>query len=185
MLTQSDAERALEVCPYRRVAPQAVFHRRFSGFHYFFFPESFFMSVVCPNGSTYREASGHLAIRVACSLLSPQLKTFPEKLHQGFTGSTSSPVYPLTGLTNLSFSRIAYVTNTLSDLTFSNVSDFESAVQDSLPAYLSPYVHFPSVLAPVVLFLLVAVPVCYFLRRALRLYLSIRERANARPDDTP
>ena len=173
-LTRTNAEDALEVCPYRHVAPKPMFHRLFSGFHYFFFMESSFVSVVCPNGSTYREVSGHLAVRAACSLQSAQLKTFPETLHQGLNVSDFSPVYPLTGLTNLSFSRIAYVTNTLSELTFSNVSDFESAVHDSLPAYLTPYVHMPSILFPVVLFLLVAVPVCYYLRRALRLYLSIR-----------
>ena len=182
-LTRTNAEDALEVCPYRHVAPKPMFHRLFSGFHYFFFMESSFVSVVCPNGSTYREVSGHLAVRAACSLQSAQLKTFPETLHQGLNVSDFSPVYPLTGLTNLSFSRITYVTNTLSELTFSNVSDFESAVQDSLPAYLSPYVHYPSVVTPVVVFVLIALPVCYFLRRALSLYMSIRARAAAPPDD--
>ncbi len=37
VLTQTDASKALKLCPFRHIAPRPLFHRRFSGLHYFFF----------------------------------------------------------------------------------------------------------------------------------------------------
>ncbi len=178
VLTQIDASKALEICPYRHVLSKSLFHRRFSGYQYFLFTEPYYVSIVCSNSSTYQEVSGHLAIRVACFLRSANLTTFPEKLHHGFNSTNSLPIFPLTSLSNLTLSRITYVTNTIAELTFSNVSEFESVVQDSLPIYLSPYVHFPSIVAPVVLLLLLVIPLFCCVRRALTLYRYLENLEN-------
>lgn len=176
VLTQSDASKALETCPYRHVAPKSLFHRRFSGFHYFFFTLPVFVTVVCPEGSTYREVAGHLAVRVACSLRSVNLTTFPETLHHGFAATNAIPIYPIDSLVNLTFSRMKYVTNSLSELTFSNFSELESAVHDSLPVYLAPYVHYPSLVLPVVLFIIIVIPLFCLVKRALTLYNHLQAR---------
>ncbi len=42
VLTQTDASKTLELCPFRHIAPRPLFHRRFSGFHYFFFHTTIF-----------------------------------------------------------------------------------------------------------------------------------------------
>ncbi len=95
VLAQTDASKALEVCPYRHVVSKPVFHRRFSLYQYFLFTQSYFVSVVCPNSSTYQEVSGHFAARVACFFRSANLTTFPEKLHQGFNFTNSILIFPL------------------------------------------------------------------------------------------
>ncbi len=41
LLTQTDASKDLELCPFRHIAPRPLFYRRFSGFHYFFFTSRF------------------------------------------------------------------------------------------------------------------------------------------------
>ncbi len=144
--------------------------RRFSGFHYFFFTQPFFVTITCPEGSSYKEVTGHLAVRVACSLRSDNLTTFPEKLHHGFTATNVIPVYSLDGLQSLNFTRMRYVTNTLSELTFSNFSELQSAVHDSLPVYLAPYVHYPSMVVPVIIFIIIVSPLWCLVKRVLTFY---------------
>ncbi len=51
ILPQCDAPKELSTCPYRHLVPKPIFHIRFSGFHYFF-TNSSFVSVVCPDGLT-------------------------------------------------------------------------------------------------------------------------------------
>ncbi len=69
------------------------------------------------------------------------------------------------------------MTNTIAELTFSTVSEFESIVQDSLPTYLSPSVHFPSIVAPVVLFIILVIPLCC-VKQALTLYYYLKSLEN-------
>ncbi len=101
VLTQTDAYKALELCPIRHIAPRPLFHRRFSGFHYFFFTQPFFETIACPEDSSYKAVTGHMAVRVACSLRSDNLTTFLGKLHHGFTATNIIPVYNLDGLQKL------------------------------------------------------------------------------------
>ncbi len=42
VLTQTDAYKAVELCPFRHTALRPLFHMRFYGFHYFFFTQPFF-----------------------------------------------------------------------------------------------------------------------------------------------
>ncbi len=156
-MTQTDASKSLNVCPYRHVVSKPLFHKRFSGYQHFLFTQSYFVSVVCPNSLTYQEVSGHFAVRVACFLRSANLRTFPEKLHHTFSVTNSILIFPLESLTNLDFSKIKYVTNSLSELTFSNVSELETAVQEPLPDYLSPYVHFPSIIMPMAICIIIVI----------------------------
>ncbi len=41
VLTQVDASKALEICPYRHVVTKPLFHRRFSGYQYFLFTQPY------------------------------------------------------------------------------------------------------------------------------------------------
>ncbi len=173
-LTQNDGSKALNVCPYRHVVSKPLFHKRFSGYQYFLFTQSYFVSVVCSNSSTYQEVSGHFAVRVACFFRSANLTTFPEKLHHGFNFTNSILIFPLKSLTNLDFSKIKYVTNSLSELTFSNVSELESAFQESLPDYLSQYVHFPSIIMPMAICIIIVIPLYFLVTRALTLYRFLK-----------
>lgn len=170
VLTQTDASRALSLCPYTQLAPKPLFHSNFFGVHYFYFTHPVFVSVVCPNHTDYREVKGHLAVLIACHLRSANLSTFPSKLHHGFTANFSNLIFPMDSLNNLSFSSIKYVTNTLSEFKFSNSSGLVAAVQESLPAYLTPQVHYPSLVAPVILIILIVVPLVCCVRKALTLY---------------
>jgi len=176
VLTQKDASKALSLCPYTQLAPKPVFHRTFFNHHYFFFTQAFYVSIVCPEGPVYKEVSGHFAVLIACYLRSANLTTFPSKLHQGFSANVSSKIFPLTSLDNVNFSTIRYVTNSLSEFSFSNLSDLETAVHDSLPGYLSPAVHFPSLVAPVVLIIVIVIPLCCLVNRALTLYNRLNSR---------
>jgi len=58
-------------------------------------------------------------------------------------------------------------TNTISEFTFSNTSEFENAIQDSLPLYLTPYVHYPSIIASIVLIIIIVIPLCCVVKKAL------------------
>ena len=173
-LTHPDGSKALAICPYRQLTPQPLFHTQFSGFHYFFFTNPYFTSIVCPDGTTHQEVLGHLAVRVVCFLRSANLTTFPEKLHEGFRSSFNATLFPLDSLANLNFTSIKYVTHTLSEFHLSNYSQLQSAVQDSLPTYLSPGVHYPTLLIPVVLIILTVIPISLCLRRALTLYTHLK-----------
>ena len=107
------------------------FHKNFFGFHYFYFTQSVFVSVVYPNHTEYMEVTGHFAILTACYLRSPQLSTFLPKLHHGFTANISNYIIPMKIFHNLNFSSIKYVTNTLSEFKFSNNSGLETAQSSS------------------------------------------------------
>ena len=176
VLTQGDASRALSLCPYRRLTPSPFFHESFFGYHYFFFTQQYFVSVVCPDGTEYKELSGHFAVPNACYVRSANLTTFPSKLYKGFIANLTVRIFPLDSLTNVTFSHIKYVTNSLSEFTFSNTSELESVIQDSLPVYLSPSVHVPSIIAPVVIILIVVIPLCLLVRKALTLYSHLKQR---------
>ena len=41
-LNQKDASKALELCPYKQMAPQSVFHRSFFNYHFFLFHPNIF-----------------------------------------------------------------------------------------------------------------------------------------------
>ena len=115
VLTQEDASKALTLCPYRRLVPKPFFHTSFYGHHYFFFTQTYYVSVVCPDGSEYKEVSGHFAVLNACALRSDKLNTFPEKLHEGFVSSLTSRIFLIDTLSKLNLSNIKFVTNTLSE----------------------------------------------------------------------
>ena len=176
VLTREDASKALTLCPYRELVPKPFFHTSFHGHHYFFFTEKYYVSVVCPGGSEYKEISGHFAILTACSLRSDKLNVFPEMLHEGFVLNITTRIFPIDTLLNLNFSSIKYVTTALTEFTFSNVTEMETALQDSLPVYLNPHVHFPTILIPIILSLALIIPLCYCVRKALSLYRILEGR---------
>lgn len=182
-LTETNASRALRVCPYRHVVPSPLFHKTFSGFHYFFFPSPQYVSVVCPNGTFATEVTGHFAVRLACHLHSSDLTTFPERLHHGFDSTNIPPLFPIESLQNLNFSTIKFVTNTLSSFHFSNQSALESAIHQSMPFYLTPPVHVSSLMVPVLIFLIVLIPVCCMVRKALMLYNLLHRNVQNPPSE--
>ncbi len=106
VLTQTDASKALELCPFRHIALTPLFQRSFSDFHYFFFTQPLFVTIACLGGSSYKEVTGHLAVRVACSLRSDILTNSPEKLHHGFTATNVIPVYSPDDLQKFNFTRM-------------------------------------------------------------------------------
>ena len=184
VLTQTDASKALSLCPYTQLAPKPLFHKNFFGFHYFYFTQHVFVSVVCPNYTEYMEVTGHFAILIACYLRSSQLSTFPSKLHHGFTANISNYIRPMKIFHNLNFSCIKYVTNTLSEFKFSNNSGLETAVRENLPMYLSPPVHYPSIIAPVFLIIVVLVPLIFCVRKTLTLYNHLNDMVRADAENT-
>ena len=134
--------------------------------------------MTCPNGSSYQEVSGHFAVLTVCAVRSDHFHTFPEKYHEGFTSNLSSHIFPINTLNYINFKNISikYVTNTLSEFSFTNISDFEDAVHESLPMYLSPYVHFPTVIVPVLIFCIVFVTLYFCVKRATSLYNELKTR---------
>ena len=181
VLTQANSEKALELCPYTTVAPKPLFHKTFFSHHYFFFTRPFYISILCPEGTVYKEVSGHLAVYFSCHVRSANLTTFPSKLHQGFVGNSSlARIYPLTSLNNIHISSIKYVNNKVSEFKFSNTSDLETAVHNALPGYLHPYVHYPSLLIPIVIIIIIIIPLCCWVKKALTLYNVLNSRRLAR-----
>ncbi len=173
-LKRSDASLALSTYPYRYVVPKPIFQTRFSGFHYFYFTTSHFISVV-PRG--YKIAQCLWSSGSSYCLFSTFLKSY----HLSRTPPMTN-VFHMDSLLTFNVSDVKYVTNSLSEFHLSNFSDLESAVQDSLPAYLSPIVHYQSLLALVVLIILIVIPLCCCVRRALTLYnhLTALQAAPAR-----
>ena len=174
MLTRPNASEALALCPYKHLVPKPVFHRAFHGYHYFFFVDKFYVSVICPNSTTYQQVSGHYAVLNACYLRSANLTTFPTRLHEAFTANFTTRIFPVTTLENISFSDISFVTNTLSTLTFSNHSEFVGVLEDSLPEYLSPIVLYSSFTVPVLIMVSVLLVLFCCVRKSLRLYNQLR-----------
>ena len=74
------------------------------------------------------------------------------------------------------------MTNSISEFTFSNTSELESVIQDSLPVYLSPSVHVPSIIAPIVIIIIVVIPLCLLVRKALTLYVHLKQRIAVNTD---
>lgn len=175
-ITLVNATKALALCPYKMIVPKPLFHKAFFNYHYFYFSKPFYISVVCPEDTTYKQVSGHLAVFFACYVRSANLTTYPSKIHQGFTSNFSARIFPLTGLESLNISSIKYVTNSLKPISFNNASMLETAVQDSLPEYLAPYVHYPSMFAPIFVVILILIPLGFWVRKALVLYLHLRRR---------
>ena len=184
VLTKEEASSALSLCPYKHLVPKTMFHKSFHGHHYFFFTEPLYVSVACPNGSTYQEVSGHFAVLTVCSLKSDNFHVFPEKFHEGFISNITSPIFPINTLDKLNFTKIKFITNTVSEFSFSNISDFETGIHESLPEYLTPYVHFPTVFVPVLIFCIILIPLCCCLRRATSLYDVLKARLQRQQEDT-
>ena len=147
VLTRPNATDALTLCPYKHLVPKPMFHRNFHGYHYFYFKESFYISVICPESTTYEKVLGHYAVQSACYVRSSKLTTFPSRFHLAFTANLTSRMFPVTSLSNIS-SGISFVTNSLSTLSFSNKTEFIEALEDALPVYLTPTVLMPSLLVP-------------------------------------
>ncbi len=179
VLTQTQSEKALSLCPYTTVEPKALTHKTFFSHHYFFFTTAFYISIVCPEGTEYKEVSGHLAVYFACYVHSANLSTFPSKLHRGFVGNSTARIYPLTTLDNIHISSVKHLRNPISTFAFSNTSDLENAVQDVLPGYLHPYVHYPSLVIPIILCIVIVIPLCCWVRKALTLYNHLQNRRRA------
>ena len=184
VLTKKDASAALSLCPYKQLVPKVMFHNSFQGHHYFYFTEPLYVSVACPNGSAYQEVSGHFAVLTVCSLKSESFHVFPEKFHEGFISNITSPIFPINTLTKLNLTKIKFVTNTVSEFSFTNISDFETGIQESLPVYLDPYVHFPTLFVPILVFCLILIPLCCCLKRATSLYEVLKARLQRPPEDT-
>ena len=176
VLTQENNTKALELCPYTTSIQKPMFHKTFFSHHYFFFTYPFYISIICPEGTTYREVSGHLAVYFACYVHSANLTTFPSKLHQGFSGNSSARIYPLSTLNNVHLSHIKHLSPKVPEFTFSNTSDLETAVHEVLPGYLHPYVHYPSIVIPIVIIIIVLIPLCCWVKKALTLYNILRRK---------
>ena len=179
ILTQWNASRSLSLCPYTHLVPRPFFHKSFMGHHYFLFTEPMDVSVTCLGGTMHKRVSGHFAILKLCSLHSPSITTHSEKLHEGFVAPNFARYYPLRALKKLNFTSIKYVTNTIAELKFSNFSELESAVHESMPTYLRPYVHYPSIVTPIIIVIVILIPLIFLVRKALSLYKLLRARANA------
>lgn len=181
VLTRATTVDALLACPYKHIVPESIFHCSFHGYHYFFFPVTVPLAVVCPNGTTYVQVVGHYAIHYFCHITAPNITTYPKRLYQAFTANMSSPrIFALTVLQNLTFSNFKYVTNTLHELTFSNHSEFTDVLEESLPEYLNPVVFYPSLLGPILIAICILIPLFICVYKALRLYNSLRPARVAR-----
>ena len=182
-LIHKAASRSLSLCPYTQLAPAAYFHKSFMGSHYFFFPTSMYVSVKCLRGEYTTTVLGHFSIPKLCSLTSSKVATQAETLHQGFMPNIFKSIYhynvPVSNI-----SAINYVTNTVSQLTFNNFSELESAVHDSLPSYLQPHVHYPSFFLPVVITLVLLLVLFCLLRRLSVLYSFLKARVSL-PETVP
>lgn len=145
------------------------------GRHYFFFPTPMYISVSCKKGSYTSTISGHFSIPKVCSLSSSRVTTTAEVLHMGFMSNPFKRIY--TWKWNISnISSVPYITNSISPLTFANLSEMETAVHSSLPVYLHPYVHYPSFLLPLVINLVLLIILFCFYKRLLFVYNFLKTR---------
>ncbi len=169
-LTQPNASLALFLCPYKHFVPCPVYQTHFEGFHHFLFTRLSVVSVVYPEGKTYKSVLGHLAIHVAYFLRSLLVSTYPERLQEGFLSNISLPIYPMHSLLHLNLSHFSFVTDTIHELSFSYESHFESVLMHHLPSNLNPGVHYPSLVVPVIIFVIVLIPLICLVKKALALY---------------
>ena len=108
---------------------------------------------------------------------------FRKKIHEGFTSNISSHIFPIKTITNMNITRVKFITNTVSEFSFTNISEFETAIHESLPVYLSPYVHYPTLFVPVLVFCLILIPFCCCLKRATSLYDVLHTRLQRQQED--
>ncbi|XP_050693832.1 uncharacterized protein LOC126984255 isoform X1 [Eriocheir sinensis] len=177
-LTRVNASDALSLCPYKQLTPTPVFHQNFQGLHYFYFPQSFYVSVICPEGTTYQRVTGHYAIAEACYIRSTNITTYPSRIRLVFTANISHRVFPLRSLDDIHFSSISYVTNSLNSLSFANKTEFAETLEETLPDYLHlPYLY-PGFFVPMFLMFVSLVVMCYLIRRnsVLHDYLVVQTR---------
>ena len=153
-----------------------MFQKTFFSHHYFFCTYPFYISIICPEGTIYREVSGHLAVYCACYVHSVNFTTFPSKLHQAFMGNSSARIYSLFTLDNTYLSHIKYLSTQVPEFTFSDTSGLETAVHKVLPGYLHPYVHYPSIVIPIVIIIIILIPLCCWVKKALTLYTILRRK---------
>ena len=146
------------------------------GPHYFFFTRTMSVTVTCAKGSAHSRVTGYFAILKQCTLHSASVITHPETLYEGFVSSIFMRLYTITFPSQFNISSIKHITNSISEFKLSNHSELESAVHDSLPVYLSPYVHYPSVIVPIVLVIVILIPLCCIRRKALTLYTLLKTR---------
>ena len=179
-LIHAEMSDALLWCPYKHLVPKPIFHLAFHGYHYFFFTNVQYLSVICPNGTSYQRVSGHYAVIDSCYVRSANLTTFPTRFHDAFVGNLTPSIYPITTLVNVSFSRISYVTNTISELKFSNHSELSAVLEDYLPEYLNPVYVYPSFLIPLAIIIIILIPLCCYVQRALSLYNRLESERRAR-----
>ncbi|XP_050708796.1 uncharacterized protein LOC126993672 [Eriocheir sinensis] len=177
-LTRVNASDALSLCPYKQLPPTPVFHKNFHGLHYFYFPQSFYVSVICPEGTTYQQVIGHYAIAEACYIRSTNITTYPSRIRLDFTANISHRVFPQRSLDNIHFSSISYVTNSLNSLSFANETEFAETLEETLPEYLHLTYLYPGIFVPMVLMFVSLVVVCNLLRRnsVLHDYLIVQMR---------
>ena len=184
-LTQQDVSRCLSLCPYHQLASKPFFHKSFLDHHYFLFTAPTYVSVKCRTNFTVTQVEGHFATLKMCSLRSKAVNTLPEKLQKGFIAKTPTLLYRLNMLDDLNATSIQYMTNSISEFKFANFSDLESAVHDSLPVYVRPYVHYPSVLIPFVITIVVVLILSCLVKKALVLYNTLNARVAQRTATTP
>lgn len=181
ILTHEKAQDAIQFCPYKHIVPNHNFHILFQGYQYFLFTKPTQIAVVCQTETTYRRVDGHFAVPERCQIRSSNLTTFPSRVHEVFTANMSlGPIFPLSVLQNMSLIHIPYVTNTIHELTFENHSQFVSVLEDSLPDYLNPVVHFPSILVPFIIVICILIPVLCCVKKALTLYTHLNIATAAR-----
>ncbi len=166
-LTSLNASHALTTCPYKHIPPKAIHHKNFHGFHYLYFSRPYYISVTCPDpeDTTYHEVVGHYAIKDACQIHSQNFTTYPSRTQVAFTANATTSIFPLTSLMNLNFTKIKYVTNTLTTLTFVNQSDFADTLEETLPSYLYPGVLYPSFIGPCIVIVLAVILMCLCIRK--------------------
>ena len=183
-LLQQDVSRSLSLCPYTLMATQPFFHKSFLDHHYFLFTEPTYVAVKCRSNHTEQQVSGHFAILKLCTLRSKFVNVKSEKLQEGFVAEVPKLIYSFDVLDKLNISSIKYVTNSISELKFSNLTELESAVHDSLPFYVRPYVHYPSMIVPIILLTIVVIPLCCLVKKALTLYNALKLRVAQRSTES-
>ncbi len=93
VLTSLNASNALAICPYKHILPKIIHHMNFHGFHYLYFSRLTYLSVMCPEGTTYREVVGHYATVDACQIHSLNFSIYPSCAQVAFTANVTTIVF--------------------------------------------------------------------------------------------